>query len=291
MNVHLIDGTFELFRAHFGAPAAQAPDGQQVGAVRGLLRSLLALLGEDGTTHLACAFDHVIESFRNQLFDGYKTGAGLDPVIVAQFPLAEEAAFALGLVVWPMVEFEADDALATFAARAAALPQVERVLICSPDKDLAQCVQGERVVLCDRMRKRVLGDAGVREKYGVPPGSIPDLLALVGDTADGIPGLPRWGAKSAAQVLSRYPHIDEIPDDPAGWDVAVRSALALGEILRTGRAQARLYRQLATLRTDVPLSQGLADLRWQGARREALHALCARLGEERLLDRVHRWRD
>ena len=291
MKVHLIDGTYELFRAYYGAPAAQAPDGGEVGAVRGLLRSLLMLLREEGTSHVACAFDHVIESFRNRLFAGYKTGAGLPPELLSQFPLAEEAAAALGLVVWPMVEFEADDALCTFAARAAAAPEVEQVLLCSPDKDLAQCVRGQRVVLLDRLRKRVLGEEEVKAKYGVAPASIPDLLALVGDTADGIPGLPRWGEKSAAQVLSRYSHIDDIPGDPARWEVSVRGAAALAESLRSGRDAARLYRQLATLRSDVPLAEDLSALCWRGARRGALQALCARLGEARLLERVPRFQE
>ena len=208
MNVHLVDGTYELFRAFYGAPAARSPDGDEVGAARGLLRSLVALLNQPTTTHLAIAFDQVIESFRNELFDGYKTGDGIDEDLWAQFPLAEELAAALGLVVWPMVEFEADDAIATAAGRFARSKQVDRVLLASPDKDLAQCVQGERVVLLDRMRDRVIDEAGVHEKWGVAPASIPDLLALVGDAADGIPGVPRWGAKSAAAVLRVHEHLE-----------------------------------------------------------------------------------
>ena len=223
MDVHLVDGTYELFRAHFGAPPATAPDGAAVGATRGLLRSLQALLREPGVTHVAVAFDQVVESFRNRLFPGYKTAEGVPPELLAQFPLAEEATRALGLVTWPMVEFEADDALATGAARFADAPGVERVLLCTPDKDLAQCVRGTRVVGFDRMRRRVLDEAGVRARFGVGPASIPDWLALVGDTADGIPGVPRFGEKSASAVLGRYAHLEAIPDDAARWDLPVRA--------------------------------------------------------------------
>jgi 5'-3' exonuclease len=290
MRVHLVDGTYELFRAHFGAPAATAPDGIEVGATRGLLRSLLALLREDGVTHVACAFDHVIESFRNRLFAGYKTGEGVPEELMAQFPLAERATQALGLVTWSMVEFEADDALATAAARFADAPGVEEVLVCTPDKDLAQCVRGERVVCFDRLRRRRLDEVGVVGKFGVPPASIPDWLALVGDDADGIPGLDRWGAKSAAAVLAQYRHLERIPDDERIWEVAVRGAPALARSLREGRDRAGLYRLLATLRTDVPLSEGLEDLRWRGGRRKALEALCLELGEADLLARVPLWR-
>jgi 5'-3' exonuclease len=290
MRVHLVDGTYELFRAHFGAPAATAPDGTEVGATRGLLRSLLALLREDGVTHVACAFDHVIESFRNRLFAGYKTGEGVPEELMAQFPLAERATQALGLVTWSMVEFEADDALATAAARFADAPGVEEVLLCTPDKDLAQCVRGERVVCFDRLRRRRLDEVGVVGKFGVPPASIPDWLALVGDDVDGIPGLERWGAKSASAVLARYRHLEGIPDDERSWEVAVRGAPALAQSLREGRVQAGLYRLLATLRTDVPLAEGFEDLRWRGARRRALEALCRELGETDLLARVPLWR-
>ncbi|RMH43685.1 MAG: flap endonuclease [Deltaproteobacteria bacterium] len=290
MKVHLIDGTFELFRAHYGAPSARSPDGREVGATRGLLRSLAALLREPDCTDIAVAFDRVIESFRNELFTGYKTGDGIDPDLLAQFPLAERAAAALGVVVWPMVEFEADDALATAAARWADAPDVDTVLICSPDKDLAQCVRGDRVVTFDRIRRRLVDEAAVVAKFGVGPASIPDWLALVGDKADGIPGIPRWGAKSAAAVLARYRHIDAIPDDPAAWDVQVRGAGALAASLRAHRDEAALYRTLATLRTDVPLSESLADLRWRGAHRDAIAAICAELGETALLDRIDTWR-
>jgi 5'-3' exonuclease len=277
VNVHLVDGTFELFRAHFGAPRAAGPGGREVGATRGLLRSLRALLREEGVTHVAVAFDHVIESFRNRIFPGYKTAAGVPEELLAQFPLAEEAARALGLVVWPMVEFEADDALATAAARFAEAPEVERVLVCSPDKDLAQCVRGARVVGFDRMRRRLFDEDAVRARFGVAPSSIPDWLALVGDDADGIPGVPRWGERSASALLGRFGRLESIPDSADGWGVAVRGAARLAESLRAHREQALLYRTLATLRTDVPLAEGLDDLRCRGPRRDALEALEAAL--------------
>jgi 5'-3' exonuclease len=286
MNVHLVDGTYELFRAHFGAPPARGPGGGEVGATRGLVRSLASLLREDGVTHVAVAFDHVIESFRNALFPGYKTSAGVPPELLAQFELAEQATRALGLVVWSMVEFEADDALATAAARFAADPAVERVLVCTPDKDLAQCVRGDRVVGFDRMRRRLLTEDGVRAKFGVPPPSIPDWLALVGDDADGIPGVPRWGEKSAAAVLARYGHLEEIPALHARWDVPVRGALALAESLRDHREAALLYRRLATLRADVPLPEDLEALRWRGPDRAALAGVEAALGEGGLAARL-----
>lgn len=284
-KLHLVDGTFELFRCWFGAPKAQNADGLEVGAVRGVLGTLLSLLRQPDVTHVAVAFDQVIESFRNDLFPGYKTGEGIEPELLAQFPLAEEAARALGLVVWPMVEFEADDAIATAAYRwRDAFDVVE---LCSPDKDLAQCVVEQRVVLRDRIRNTVLDEEGVRGKFGVSPASIPDYLALVGDTADGIPGLKGWGAKSAATLLARYGTLDEIPPDPAAWDVTVRGATRLSATLEAQREDARLYRLLATLRTDVPLPQQDPDeLAWQGPDRPALEALCDRLDYRRFLDRL-----
>ena len=286
VRVHLIDGTFELFRCYFGAPKARGPAGE-VGAVRALLRTLLSQAVEPGCTHLAVAFDHVIESFRNDLFSGYKTGVGLDPDLLSQFPLAEEATAALGLVVWSMVEWEADDALATGAARFAGA--VDQVVICSPDKDLAQCVRGQRVILLDRMRKTTLDEAGVFAKFGVLPSAIPDWLALVGDTADGYPGIPRWGAKSAATVLARYGSIDAIPPNAADWDVKVRGAATLADELAERRGEAMLYRTLATLRTDVPLAETLDDLRWRGAVRARLAPLSRRLGDEAFVERVPRF--
>jgi len=286
MNVHLVDGTYELFRAFYAVPSAKNQAGLEVGAVRGLARSMLALLREPGASHIAVAFDHVIESFRNDLFDGYKTGEGIDPDLWGQFELAERVCAALGIVVWPMVEFEADDALATAALRFAESPEVEQVLIASPDKDLAQCVVGTRVVCLDRMRKKVLDEAGVNAKFGVTPAQIPDYLALVGDTADGIPGVPRWGAKSAAAVLREYGTIDAIPDSVASWRVSVRGAAALAESLADRRADALLYKRLATLRVDVPLAENLADLRYRGAVRAPLEALAAELSDTALLERV-----
>jgi 5'-3' exonuclease len=285
VDVHLIDGTYELYRAHFGAPEATAPDGTPVGATRGLLRSLQALLREPGVTHVAVAFDTVIESFRNRLFAGYKTGEGVPPELLAQFPLAEEATRALGLVTWPMVEFEADDALATGAARFAGAPGVERVLLCTPDKDLAQCVRGTRVVGFDRMRRRILDEAGVVARFGVGPASIPDWLALVGDSADGIPGVPRFGEKSASAVLGRYLHLESIPDDASRWEVPVRGAASLAASLAAHREPSLLYRTLATVRTDVPLAEELEALRYAGPRPDLLAALAARLGDSRLAAR------
>lgn len=290
MRIHLVDGTFELFRAHFGAPGSVAPDGREVGATRGLLRSLYALLKEDGVTHVAVAFDQVIESFRNTLYDGYKTGEGLPPELLAQFPLAESAARALGVVVWPMVEFEADDAIATAASKWQDDKQVEQVVICSPDKDLAQCVRGKRVVMFDRIRRKETDEGGVVEKFGVPPASIPDLLALIGDDADGIPGIPRWGAKSSAAVLARYGSLDKIPDDETAWDVPVRGAATLAAQLRENREAATLYRTLATLRRDVPLAESIKDLEWKGADRTALTTLCTMIGDNGFAERMQHWR-
>ncbi len=290
MRIHLVDGTFELFRAHFGAPGSVAPDGREVGATRGLLRSLYALLKDDGVTHVAVAFDQVIESFRNTLYDGYKTGEGLPPELLAQFPLAESAARALGVVVWPMVEFEADDAIATAASKWQDDKQVEQVVICSPDKDLAQCVRGKRVVMFDRIRRKETDEGGVVEKFGVPPASIPDLLALIGDDADGIPGIPRWGAKSSAAVLARYGSLDKIPDDETAWDVPVRGAATLAAQLRENREAATLYRTLATLRRDVPLAESIKDLEWKGADRTALTTLCTMIGDNGFAERMQHWR-
>jgi 5'-3' exonuclease len=284
MQVHLVDATYELFRAFFAVPPSTGPAGQEVGATRALARSLLRLLTDPQVTHLACAYDHVIESFRNQLFDGYKTGAGIDPTLFSQFELAEDMTRALGIVTWPMIEFEADDALATFAARCARDPNVTRVLICSPDKDFAQCVEGERVVLFDRMRVKLTDEAGVHEKFGVAPASIPDWLALVGDQADGIPGVARWGAKSAAAVLAHYHSLEQIPDDAAAWGVKVRGAPALAQSLAEHREVSLLYRELARLRRDVPLVETLDALRWRGPNRQELEAFAERVGDARLVE-------
>jgi len=271
-SVHLIDGTYELFRTWFGAPPVRV-GGREVGASRALLRSLAALLRSGQVTHGGVAFDHVIESFRNDLFDGYKTGDGLDPELVGQFELAERVAAALGLAVWPMIEFEADDALATAAHALSGRPDVEQVVIASPDKDLTQCVTGARVIVWDRLRDVRLDEGGVVAKFGVAPASIPDFLALVGDDADGIPGLPRWGARSAACVLARWRQLELIPDDEAAWEVPVRGKAALADVLRARRAEALLYRRLATLRTDAPIVTELDALAWRGVDAGALAAL------------------
>ena len=291
MKVHLVDGTYELFRAHFGAPPTSSPDGRAVGAVRGLIQTLLLLLRGDDVTHVACAFDHVIPSFRNDLFDGYKTGEDAPAELLAQFELAERAAAALGLVVWPMVEFEADDAIATATTCWADAPGVEQVVICSPDKDLMQLVRNEDVVCLDRRRDAIIDSAGVIDRMGVPPESIPDYLALVGDSADGIPGIPRWGAKSASTVLSRYGSLEAIPDSVSLWDVKVRGAKSLATNLAERRDEADLYKSLATLRTDVPLDEELDGLEWKGVIRGEYLALCDELGFQRLADLPHQWRD
>lgn len=288
MKLHVLDGTYELFRAFFAVPKTAGAHGQQVGAVEGIIATTLSLLRQPDVTHVAAAFDTVIESFRNDLFPGYKTGQGLPEELSTQFKPAERALTALGVTVWPMVEFEADDALASAAARYA--DHVDQVVLLTPDKDLAQCVVGRRVVTFDRRRQIEFDEAGVWAKFGVAPGSIPDYLALVGDNADGIPGIPGWGAKSAATLLARYHSIDEIPDDPADWDVKVRGARRLADALVSRRGEARLYRTLATLRDDVPLPEGLAGLEWKGASRSAYHTLCDDLGlSERLRNRPHRW--
>jgi len=288
-TLHLLDGTYELFRAFFALPAEHAPDGRPIGAVRGLIGSTLGLLHTPGITHVAAATDHVIESFRNRLYAGYKTGAGIDPALFVQFELAETALEALGVVVWPMVEFEADDALATAAARFAAA--VEQVVILSPDKDLCQCVRGAQVVTRDRRREVTYDEAAVRDKFGVAPGAIPDLLALTGDTADGVPGIPGFGSKTAARLLREFGSLDAIPADPAHWPSGVRGAARLAATLAAQRDAARLFKRLTTLRTDVPLAQSLSDLEWRGVRREAYLRLCDALGFGELARRPRRWRD
>ena len=291
MNLHLIDGTYELFRAHFALPSLKAPDGREVAAVRGLAQTLLLLLRPPAVTHIGVAFDAVIPSFRNDLFAGYKTGAGVAPALLAQFPLAEQMTAALGLAVWPMTALEADDALATAAHRWQDAPGLEQVIIASPDKDLCQLVRGDRVVTLDRRKNVTLNETGVRQKFGVAPPSIPDYLALVGDAADGIPGIPQWGAKSAAQLLAHYQHIENIPPDPADWQVKVRGGPALAASLAAHHEDAFLYRQLATLRRDAPIAEELAQLEWQGVRRQPFQELCAELGFDRLAAAPERWAD
>jgi 5'-3' exonuclease len=293
VQVHLLDATYELFRAHFGRPPRSGLDGEPVGATLGVIESVLSLLREEGVTHLGCATDHVIRSWRNDRYPGYKTEAGMPPELLGQFGLVEDALRALGVVVWPMVEFEADDGLAAAAARFADAPEVERVVILSPDKDMAQCVRSDgRVVTFDRRAGRFFDAAAVEAKFGVPPASIPDYLALVGDSADGYPGLPGWGARSTATVLQRYPHLEDIPDRVSAWDVAVRGAAGLARTLAEHREDAVLFRELATLRTDAPIPQGDAEqLRWRGVDRDAFEALAVRLRASRLLERLPRSED
>jgi 5'-3' exonuclease len=284
--VHLVDGTFELFR-YFLAPAAfdrSAPE--ELRAVRGVVASVLGML-EGGVTHLGVATDHVIESFRNALWPGYKTGEGIDPRLAAQFEPLEDALTALGVVVWPMVEFEADDALATAAAVTAGDARVEQVVVCTPDKDLAQCVRDSRIVQLDRRTREVRDESGVRQKFGVPPASIPDWLALVGDSADGYPGLPGWGARSAATVLARYGHLERIPEPAAAWEVSVRGAARLATTLAEQRERALLFRELATLRPDAPIGADVDTLRWTGPRPD-FAAWAERLGAPALHERAAR---
>jgi 5'-3' exonuclease len=264
LDVYLIDGTYELFRHYYAVPSAKDRNGREVGAVRGVLTSLRGMLTNGGTTHIGVATDHVIESFRNGLWPGYKTSAGVERALLSQFTLLEEVLTAYGIAVWPMVEVEADDALAAAAAIAERDPRVERVIICTPDKDLSQCVRGTRVVQMDRRKRTIRDEAGVIEKFGVPPASIPDYLALVGDTSDGYPGLKGWGAKSAAAVLAKFGHIEAIPADPREWRVNATGAGALAATLAREREHALLFRTLATLRTDIPLFQSVDELEWHG---------------------------
>lgn len=263
MQVHLVDGTYELFRHYYAVPSARDAEGREVGAVRGVLASVLGMMRE-GATHVAVATDHVIESFRNGLWPGYKTGEGVEPELLAQFPILEEVLTAAGLVVWPMVEFEADDALAAAAEAAARDARVERVIVCTPDKDLAQCVQGTRIVQLSRRTGVVYDESGVIQKFGVAPASIPDYLALVGDSADGYPGLPGWGAKSTAAVLSKFGRLEQIPADSSEWRVNVGNAGVLAATLKRDWDNALLFRTLATLRTDIPLFEDVDQLRWNG---------------------------
>ena len=275
MDIHLVDGTYELFRHYYALPSARDEDGREVAAVRGVLASVLGIIS-GGATHIAVATDHVIESFRNGLWPGYKTGAGIEPDLLAQFPLLEDALSSAGIVVWPMVEFEADDALAAAALAAARDTRVERVIICTPDKDLAQCVRGTRIVQLNRRTRVTLDEQGVVQKFGVSPTSIPDYLALVGDAADGYPGLPGWGAKSSAAVLAKFVHLESIPMDCREWRVNATNASALADTLCRERDRALLFRTLATLRTDIALFEDVQQLRWKGPT-PAFTALAARL--------------
>lgn len=293
MKVHLVDATFELFRAYYspGRSLARGPDGRPVNAVRGLIDSMLSLLREPDVTHIAAATDYVIESWRNDMFPGYKSSAGMDPDLLAQFRDAERALRSLGITTWPMVEDEADDGLATATARFIGDQRVEQIVICSVDKDLGQCVEGQRVVLRDRMRRVTYDEDGIRAKFGVAPESIPDYLALVGDSSDGYPGLPGWGAKSAAAVLAKWQHLEAIPDSPLEWEVPVRGAVGLAATLRDHRSEAALYKRLATLNADAAVDGDLDSLAWQGVPRTEFLTLCEELGFDTVGSRVHRWRD
>jgi 5'-3' exonuclease len=275
LDVHLVDGTYELFRHYYALPSARDKDGREVAAVRGVLASVLGMM-KGGATHVAVATDHVIESFRNELWPGYKTGEGVEPDLLAQFPLLEGVLASAGIVVWPMVEFEADDALAAGAAAATRDARVEQVIICTPDKDLAQCVRGTRIVQLNRRTGATIDEAGVVQKFGVLPASIPDYLALVGDSADGYPGLKGWGAKSSAAVLAKFLHIESIPLDSREWHVNAANASALADTLARERERALLFRTLATLRTDIPLFDSVDQLRWSGPTPE-FAAIAARL--------------
>jgi len=289
MKIHLVDGTYELFRAHFGAPPKKSQSGQEVGATLGMLRSMLLLLSDPEVTHVAVAFDHVIESFRNKMYKGYKSSEGVDPIILNQFPVAEAAIKALGLVTWPMVKYEADDAIATAVAKFKMVKSVEQIIICSVDKDLTQMVEGDRVICWDRRREITLNEKGVTEKFGVGPESIPDFLALVGDSADGYPGIQGWGEKSTSTVLAKYKHIEAIPNDPNKIGLGLGRATTLLENLKTNYKDALLFRELSTLRTDVPLKENLNDLKWLGAT-SRLKKVCKELGSESIVDRIKLWR-
>ncbi len=292
MKLHLVDATFELFRAYYSRPPRRAPDGRPVNAVQGLIDSMLSLLREPDLTHIGAATDYVIESWRNDLYPGYKTSAGMDPDLLAQFRDAERALVALGIKTWPMVPDEADDAIATAVARFGDDPRLEQIVVCSVDKDLSQLVDGDRIVLRDRMRRITYDEAGVIEKFGVPPESIPDYLALVGDSSDGYPGLPGWGAKSAGAVLSKFRHIDAIPASALDWELDIRNASRLAATLEERRDEALLYRTLATLNRDSDLgatTRTLDDLEWHGVPRASFIGLCDELGFDTVRERVHRW--
>src|SRR5712692_9417643 len=284
MDVYLIDGTYELFRHFFAVPAAADVNGQEIGAVRGVLNSVLSMI-EGGATHIGVATDHVVESFRNDLYSGYKTSEGVPPELLSQFPILEAALEAMGLLVWPMVYFEADDALASAAAKAALDDRVRKGLICTPDKDLSQCVVGTRVVQLDRQRDLLRDEAGVVAKFGVKPQSIPDYLAVVGDSADGFPGVPGWGVKAAALTFSQYPHLEGIPKDWREWHPSIRKARLLSESLFNSWSEALLFRTLATLRLDVPVFETVEDLRWKGPRPN-FEDYCRRMRSPDLLRRA-----
>ncbi|HEU4318724.1 MAG TPA: 5'-3' exonuclease H3TH domain-containing protein [Acidimicrobiia bacterium] len=290
MRLHLLDGTYELFRAHYGRKdTVLAPDGNDIRATLGILESTLALLREPGVTHLAASFDTVIESFRNDMFLGYKSSAGMEEELLRQFPFAEDALEAIGVVVWRNLEFEADDAMAAAAIKW--VDEVEQVVICTPDKDMCQIVVGDRIVTYNRREQRIVDEDGVVEKFGVHPESIPDYLALVGDTADGVPGLPGWGAKSSSAVLAKFPRLELIPKSSEDWGLEVRSAAKLAATLAQYQDEVYLYRELTTLRLDVPISEELSDLEWRGVPEERFRAFCATMGFDADAINVHRWAD
>ncbi len=289
MKVHLVDGTYELFRSHFGQPERLAPDGMHVSAVRGLIITLISLLNQADVTHLAVAFDSSIKSFRNELLPTYKDGSDTPPELEMQFSLAERAVDALGIISWPMYKFEADDALASAALLYSKQDDVEQVIICSPDKDLCQVVDGNTIVCLDRKNDVILNEGGVLDKFGVPPASIPDYLGLVGDTADNIPGIPKWGAKSSAVLLYRYGHIEKIPITYKLWDVSVRGAESLSASLENSRSDAYLYRKIATVHKKVQVNKAVSELEWQGASKTLFPPLCRELGLGNLSNRPHRW--
>ena len=293
MKLHLVDATFELFRAYYSRPPRRAPDGRPVNAVQGIVDSMLSLLREPDVTHIGAATDYVIESWRNDLFPGYKSSAGIDPDLLAQFRDAERALDALGIPVWPVVEDEADDAIATAVARFGSDPRVEQIVICSVDKDLSQLVDGNRIVLRDRIRNITYDEPGVVAKFGVRPESIPDYLALVGDSSDGFPGLPGWGSKSAAAVLAKFGHLDAVPPSVLDWQIDLRNASRLAATLEEQRPAAILYRTLATLSRDADIESTptLESLEWHGVPRERFLALCDELGFDTVRERVHRWAD
>jgi 5'-3' exonuclease len=290
VRLHLLDGTYELFRSHFGRKdTVLAPDGHDIRATLGILESTLSLLREPNVTHLASSFDTVIESFRNDMFLGYKSSVGMEEELLRQFPFAEEALEAIGVVVWRNIEFEADDALAAAAVRW--VDEVEQVVICSPDKDMCQVVVGDRIVTYNRREQRLVDESGVVEKFGVHPESIPDYLALVGDTADGVPDLPGWGAKSSSTVLAKFPRLELIPANANDWGVVVRSAEKLAATLAAHQEEVYLYRELTTLRLDVPFSEELVDLEWRGVPEDVFRPFCDRMGFDADAINVHRWAD
>jgi 5'-3' exonuclease len=290
MKIHLIDGTYELFRSHFGQPPRNTPEGRPIGAVRGLIQTLLSMLNRSEVTHVAVAFDTEIKSFRNELYPQYKDGSDTPDELKEQFPVAEQAVEALGIVKWSAINFEADDILASAAVSFLADEEVEQIIICSPDKDLSQVVKGNEIVCFDSRKGMYLDASGVVDKFGVPPKSIPDYLGLAGDSADGIPGVPRWGIKASSTLLYRYKHIENIPTRHELWDIKVRGAAGLSKSLENHRKEAKLYKMLASLRLDVLIAENASDLQWRGAIKSTFPRLCENLGIDRLATQPYMWR-